>query len=192
MQNLIQLQQIVPSKVCLACDVCCRFLEPDSFLAPIFTEVEMKTAIAHGIAPNLFQPMADGKSGRITLKPYGGGYICPCFNPETSECNIYPIRPLDCQIYPFALMYDPTRTQVVLGFDMICPFGEAQIQTEAFQRYIDHITNYLESDAIVETIAANWSLIGPYQEDVVMVRVLERLNKELELKIRIGTSVGLR
>jgi len=152
----------------------------------------MKTAIAHGIAPNLFQPMADGKSGRITLKPYGGGYICPCFNPETSECNIYPIRPLDCQIYPFALMYDPTRTQVVLGFDMICPFGEAQIQTEAFQRYIDHITNYLESDAIVETIAANWSLIGPYQEDVVMVRVLERLNKELELKIRIGTSVGLR
>ncbi|MEK9138393.1 MAG: YkgJ family cysteine cluster protein, partial [Bacteroidota bacterium] len=137
MQELIQLQQIVPSKVCLACDVCCRFLEPDSFLAPIFTDSEMKTAIAHDIDANLFRPMADGRSGRITLKPHREMYICPCFNPETSECNIYPIRPLDCHIYPFALMYDPTGTQVVLGVDMFCPFGEAQIRTEAFQRYID-------------------------------------------------------
>lgn len=188
MQKLLQLQQIVPSKVCLACDVCCRFLEPDSFLAPIFTQAEMKTAIAHGIAPDVFRPLADGKSARITLKPYGDMYICPCLNPETSECTIYPIRPLDCQIYPFALMYYPTRTQVVLGVDMVCPFGEAQIQTEPFQRYIDYIANYLESDAIVETIAANWSLIGPYQEDVVIVRVLERLNRELSKNFTLTRS----
>ncbi len=179
MSQLIQLEQIVPSKVCFSCDVCCRFLEQDSFLAPIFTEAETQKAIAHGVDPNLFRPTGDGKSVQIRLKPHKDMYICPCFNPETSECTIYPIRPLDCQIYPFALMYNNDQTHVMLGVDMICPYGEAQIHTETFQRYIDHISKYLESDAVVEIIAANWSLIGPYQKDVVIVRVLEKLNRTL-------------
>ena len=76
-------------------------------------------------------------------------------------------------------MYDKTRTQVVLGVDMICPYSEAQIQTEAFQHYIDYMASYLESDPIVQTIAENWSLTGPYQSELVIVRVLEKLNRAL-------------
>lgn len=174
MSQLIQLEQIVPSKVCLSCDVCCRFLEQDSFLAPVFTQAEMKRAIANGVNANFFRPTADGKSAQVKLIPHGDMYICPCFDPETSECTIYPIRPLDCQIYPFALMYNRDQTQIVLGVDMICPYSEAEIRTAAFQRYIDYMTNYLESDAVVETIAANWQLIGPYQETVVIVRTLRK------------------
>ena len=173
------LKQIIPDEVCLSCDVCCRFLDSDSFLAPIFTESEIKRTIAHGADANVFRPMPDGKSSRIKLKPHGERYICPFFDPETSECTIYPIRPLDCQIYPFGLMYDKTRTQVVLGVDMICPYSEAQIQTEAFQHYIDYMASYLESDPIVQTIAENWSLTGPYQSELVIVRVLEKLNRAL-------------
>jgi Fe-S-cluster containining protein len=175
MNQLIQLEQIVPSKVCLSCDVCCRFLEQDSFLAPIFTQAEMRRAIANGVNPNRFRPTADGKSAQVKLIPHGDMYICPCFNPETSECTIYSIRPLDCQIYPFALMYNQDRTQVVLGVDMICPYGEEEIQTEGFQHYIDYMADYLESDSVVETIAVNWQLIGSYQETVVIVRTLEKL-----------------
>jgi uncharacterized protein len=175
----LQLQQIIPSHVCLTCDVCCRFLEPDSFLAPIFTESEREAAIVAGAEPELFHPMADGKSGQITLKPHDEMYICPFFAPETSECTIYPIRPLDCQIYPFAVMFNEDGTQVLLGVDMLCPFGEAQLQTEPFQRYIDHIASYLESEEIVQTIASNCSLIGRYQDTVVVVRVLEKLNRRM-------------
>ena len=175
MSQLIQLEQIVPSKVCFSCDVCCRFLEQDSLLAPIFTQAEMKRVIADGVSANLFHPTADGKSARVKLIPNGDMYICPCFNPETSECKIYPIRPLDCQIYPFALMYNQDQTQVVLGVDMICPYSEVEIQTDAFQRYINYMVHYLESDLVVESIAANWQLIGPYQETVVIVRDLEKL-----------------
>lgn len=175
MSPLIQVEQIVPSKVCFSCDVCCRFLEQDSFLAPIFTQAEMAKAIANGIDANLFRPTADGKSAQAKLISHGDMYICPCFNPETSECTIYPIRPMDCQLYPFALMYNRERTQVVLGVDMICPYGEAEIQTEAFQNYIDYVADYLESDTVVETIAANWQLIGPHQETVIIVRALEKL-----------------
>ena len=179
MQRPLKLQQIVPSKVCLSCDVCCRFLDQDSFLAPIFTDSEIKTVIADGANSDLFRQMTDGKSAQIKLKPHKEMYICPFFDPETSECTIYPIRPLDCQIYPFALMYNEDRTQIVLGVDMICPFGEAEFQAETFQSYINHIASYLESDGVVEMIATNWSLIGPYQETVVIVRVLEKLNRAL-------------
>ena len=178
MNQLIQLEQIVPSKVCLSCDVCCRFLEQDSFLAPIFTETEMEEAIGGGVEAHLFRPTADGKSAQIKLIPNGDMYICPCFNPETSECTIYPIRPLDCQIYPFALMYNQEQTQVVLGVDMICPYSETEIQTEAFQRYIDYMADFVESDPVVESVAANWQLIGPYQDTVVVVRALEKLTLE--------------
>ena len=175
MSQLIQIEQIIPSKVCFSCDVCCRFLEQNSFLAPIFTQAEMDRAIENGIEANSFRPTADGKSAQIKLIAHGDMYICPCFNPETGECTIYPTRPLDCQIYPFSLMYNQDQTQVVLGVDMICPYGEAEIQMEAFQNYIDYMADYLESDSAVETIAANWQLIGPYQETVVIVRILQKL-----------------
>lgn len=175
MSQLIQLEQIVPSKVCFSCDVCCRFLDQDSFLAPIFTQTEMEKVIENGAKADLFRLTADGKSAQAKLIPHEDMYICPCFNPETSECTIYPIRPLDCQIYPFALMYNQDQTQVVLGVDMICPYGEAEIQTKAFQHYGDYMVNYLESDSVVETVAANWQLIGPYQDTVVIVRTLEKL-----------------
>ncbi len=175
MSQLIPLEQIVPSKVCFSCDVCCRFLDQDSFLAPIFTQAEMKNAIANGVNSNLFRPTVDGKSVQVKLIADGNMYICPCFNPETSECTIYPMRPLDCQIYPFALMYNQDQTQVVLGVDMICPYGESEIQTEPFQCYIDYMADYLESNPVVETVAANWQIIGPYQDTVVIVRTLEKL-----------------
>ena len=183
MRELIQLRQIVPTNVCLSCDVCCRFLDSDSFLAPIFTEGEVAKAVAHGVDPALFRPTRDGKSARIQLQPHEDMYICPCFNPETSECTIYPIRPLDCQIYPFALMYNRDQTQIVLGVDLICPFGEAELHTPAFQRYIDQIARYLNSDAIAEIISTNWSLIGPYQEEVIIVSVLDKLDGVFERRV---------
>ena len=92
------LYQIIPSKVCFSCDVCCRFLEADSPLAPIFTETEKEKVVVHGADADLFHPQADGKSAQIQLKPHEDFYICPFFEPETSHCTIYPIRPLDCQL----------------------------------------------------------------------------------------------
>ena len=98
------LYQIIPSEDCFSCDVCCRFLAADSPLAPIFTETEKAKAVAHGADPDtVSHPQADGTSTQIQLKPHDDFYICPFFDPETSHCTIYPIRPLDCQLYPFAL-----------------------------------------------------------------------------------------
>ena len=172
--NLI-LYQIIPSEVCFSCDVCCRFLEADSPLAPIFTETERKKVVAQGADPKLFRPQADGTSAQIQLKHHNDFYICPFFDPETSHCTIYPIRPLDCQLYPFALMFNEDGSEVVLGVDTLCPFGEKYLETEAFQRHIQHVIDYIESEEVTAQIAAHWRLIGDYQETVIIVRTLAQL-----------------
>src|SRR5438445_13763388 len=41
-------EQIVPSRVCYTCDVCCRFPERDSPLRLYFTREEMQAAITRG------------------------------------------------------------------------------------------------------------------------------------------------
>ena len=167
-----KLYQIIPSEVCFSCDVCCRFLEEDSSLAPIFTEKEKAKVVAHGADPTLFRPQIDSTSAQIQLKRYKDLYICPFFEPETSHCTIYPMRPLDCQLYPFALMFSEDGSEVVLGVDTLCPFGEAHLETEAFQRHICDVIDYIESEGVMAQIAANWSLIGDYQETVIIVHTL--------------------
>lgn len=171
-----KLYQIIPSEICFSCDVCCRFLESDSPLAPIFTEAEKQQVISQGADPTLFQPQADGRSAQIKLKPHKDFYICPFFESETSRCTIYANRPLDCQLYPFALMFNKDRSSVVLGVDLICPFSEAHLETEVFQQHIRHVIDYVESKVVMEQIATNWSLIGEYQETV---KVFHTLNQKV-------------
>lgn len=177
----LTLYQIIPTEVCFSCDVCCRFLEVDSPLAPIFTEIESQKVIAHGADPTLFRPQADGASAQIQLKRHKDFYICPFFAPETSHCTIYPMRPLDCQLYPFALMFNKDRSEVVLGVDTLCPFGEEHLETEAFQQQILHVIDYVESEAVTAQIAANWSLIGDYQDTVKIVHTLSQLTDATSL-----------
>lgn len=169
------LYQIIPSEVCFSCDVCCRFLEADSPLAPIFTETERQKIIAHGADPKLFRSQTDSTSTQIQLRPHNDFYICPFFEPETSHCTIYPIRPLDCQLYPFALMFSKDGSEVVLGVDTLCPFGEKYLETAAFQRHIRDVIDYVESEAVTAQIAAHWCLIGDYQETVIIVHTLAQL-----------------
>lgn len=179
------LHQIIPTEVCLSCDVCCRFLDPDSPLAPIFTETETEKVIAHGVASALFRPQADGRSAQVQLEPHADFYICPFFDPTTNHCTIYPIRPLDCQLYPFALMCNEDRSEVVLGVDTLCPFGEVHLETEAFQQHIRHVIDYVESETVTAQLSANWSLIADYQDTVKIVHTFGRnklLNAPLQKK----------
>ena len=171
-----KLYQIIPSEVCFSCDVCCRFLESDSPLAPIFTENEKQHAISQGVDSALFQSQADGRSAQVKLKPHKDFYICPFFEPETSRCTIYANRPLDCQLYPFALMFNEDRSSVVLGVDMLCPYSEAHLETKVFQQHLRYVIDYVESEAVSEQIAANWSLIGDYQDTV---KVFHTFNQNL-------------
>ncbi len=171
-----KLYQIIPSEICLSCDVCCRFLESDSPLAPIFTKDEKQSLLSQGKDATLFRDREDGISSQILLRSYKDYYICPFFETETNKCSIYANRPLDCQLYPFALMYNEDRSGVVLGVDMLCPYSEAYFESEVFQQHLQSIIDYIETDEVKEIIATHWSLIGTYQDTV---KVFHTLNKDI-------------
>ncbi len=171
------LLQLVPSRVCLSCEVCCRFPEPDSFLRPYFTAAEIRQAVARGMAPAHF-PDPDGCQVTVVPNPTGEGFLCPAFDPATSHCRIYEDRPLDCQIYPLAMMWTADGSTVVLGWDTKCPFMREAVPPE-IAAYADRIAAMLERGDMLETVASHPRLVGRFQEDVVVLNPLPKLSARL-------------
>ena len=77
-------------------------------------------------------------------------------------------------------MYNEDETEIVLGVDTLCPFAEAEFETESFQQYVDYVVAYVESELTIEVITNNWALVGPYQKTVTIVAVLRKLGQALE------------
>lgn len=169
------LKQIVPSALCLTCDVCCRFPEETSFLTPFFTEEEIDRL--GPVEKRFFD--APSKGSKIKLEHYGDGCVCPCFDPKTQYCKVYGERPLDCRIYPFTLMRDENGT-VVLGIDKKCPFIQEHAQEANMISDAEEVTRFLESDPILEILVFHPALIGPFQDDVIILHSLDRLNQALQ------------
>ncbi len=204
--HIAPLPQIVPSRTCVQCDVCCRFPEAESVLRPYFTREEIERAIDAGLDPASF-PHPDGGQVRLVPSREGEGYVCPAFDPNTNLCGIYEARPLDCQIYPLALMWSEDGRHVVLGWDEKCPFvqdhlgarGGARGKSDggertreetpenlspvgdrpALQRYAEEIAASLQQDETIRVLERNPRLIGPHQDDVVILRTLDRLTERL-------------
>lgn len=180
-----EIPQLVPSKHCLSCDVCCRFPEHDSFLRPYFTREEITAAVKRGISPAYF---SDHEGCQIAVVPHrdGEGYLCPAFDSDTSECLIYEARPLDCQIYPFTLMWNVDHTAVMLGWDQKCPFmmteasvgvKEVRLIPEA-EAFAARVHDRFEHDPqMVQLVIQHPHLVTPFQEDVVVVTQLESLTQ---------------
>jgi hypothetical protein len=171
----IALPQLVPSRTCLQCDVCCRFPDPDSALRPYFTENEIARAQAGGVEETAF-PNRRGSQVILVPEPHGEGYLCPAFDAATSTCRIYEQRPFDCQLYPLALMWDEPHHQVLLGWDTKCPFMREEIPGE-IQRHADRVMALLDQPGIRDHVVAHPRLVGRFQEDVVVLAPLPRLTE---------------
>ncbi len=172
-----ELLQLVPDSACVRCDVCCRFPEADSFLRPYFTDQEIADALTHGVADSSF-PDKSGSQVNLVESPIGEGYLCPAFDSTSGRCGIYDVRPLDCQLYPLALMWDASGEEVLLGWDTKCPFMREE-PSSMIRAYADHVANTLGSDALVEKIVAHPRLIGRFQDDVIVLKPLPHLTARL-------------
>ncbi|UCE63515.1 MAG: YkgJ family cysteine cluster protein [Nitrospirota bacterium] len=193
---MVRASQIVPSQVCLSCDVCCRFPERDSSFRPFFTASEIQQAIEKGIDARYFSD-SQGSQVEAVPNPFGEGYLCPAFDPETSHCRIYDVRPLDCQIYPFVMMWDKRGSAVHLGWDTKCPFlcdqsSLAEIKTnnpttarrsyalpENLYPFTQTMAKRVESPEMIKILSANHQLVMEFQEDVVVLQKLPRLTQIL-------------
>jgi Fe-S-cluster containining protein len=169
--------------------VCCRFPEPDSFLRPYFTEIEITAALAAGVEARHFSSSL-GCQVQAVPNPQAEGYLCPAFDPRTSQCTIYTSRPLDCQIYPLALMWNAAQTEVLLGWDSKCPYASR----DAIEAYAEQVAARLERSETLDLLARHPRLIGPFQEDVVVLRslpcVTERLTASGPVVITRHSSPG--
>lgn len=173
---MAEIKQIVPPEWCFKCDVCCRFPESTSFLAPYFTGQEIDAAVQSGAA----EPDFLNKTGcKITLMPYEEAYICPSFDTTTTHCRIYKARPFDCVLYPFALMLDETGEKVVLGLDTKCPYVRENTGTDYIRDACMDIAYTIDSPPFADIISENLDLIGPFQDDVVPLIVLNNLSSRL-------------
>ena len=172
-------EQIVPGTVCATCDVCCRFPEMDSLLRPYFTRDEIKAAISAGVPEDVFPDSAGSKISVVPDVGNGDGYRCPAFDSATGRCGIYESRPLDCRLYPVAVMWDRDHTGVVAGWDIKCPFILDTLDGLESHAYLARILTMLEKQEVACTFVANPQLIGAFQEDVLVLSPLERITQGL-------------
>ena len=169
------LKQMVPSSLCFTCDVCCRFPEETSFLAPYFTKEEI--ALVPALKKKFFDSL-EGAKTELIRHPEGEGCLCPHFDHKTQHCTIYEERPLDCRIYPFAILRD-REGDVALGIDTKCPFIQEHAWDPQMKRDAAEVKAFLESDPIVSILEGHPGLIGRYQDDVILLHPLARVTERV-------------
>ncbi|MFA5388160.1 MAG: phosphatidylglycerol lysyltransferase domain-containing protein [Candidatus Omnitrophota bacterium] len=161
------LKQIISSKFCLSCDVCCRFLDIKAQLRPVFLPFEITSRI---------KPHLD-ETRRVKLKPFKNMYTCRFFGKTGNKCSIYAKRPFDCRLYPFAIMFDEKRENIILGIDKKCPFAVEPGNERTIKNYFHYLVELLERKDIASSIAENPAFIGDFQEDVLQFSSLDTLKK---------------
>ncbi len=171
------LPQLVPGSTCVRCDVCCRFPDVDSALRPYFTGGEIARAVAGGVDERAF-PDRGGSQIMLVPDQQGEGFHCPAFDSRTSTCRIYERRPLDCQLYPLAMMWNAAHDRVVLGWDVKCPFMREQ-QADSIRGHADRVLELLRRPEVIGEIAEHPRLIGRFQEDVVALTPLTDITAAL-------------
>ncbi|MGH7740304.1 MAG: YkgJ family cysteine cluster protein [bacterium] len=164
-----QLPQLIPSEVCLECPVCCRFPEKQASLSPFFFAEERASVEASGEKGRAFR--AAGPS-QAELVPCGHGFACTFFNPGDHTCRIYSVRPLDCSMYPTAVMWSQDRQKVLMGADTKCPALRRPEVAAKLDHYLDWMQRYLESADVSSSIRQHPEWITEFQEDVVEARPL--------------------
>ena len=165
--SICKIRQIVPNRLCLSCDICCRFLDKNALLRPVF--------LPHEITPGI-KPRLD-KYCRVKLKPHQGMYACSFFNAKDNKCAIYSKRPLDCRLYPFAIMFDEKREKIILGIDKKCPFSANPENEDSIKNHFHYLVDLLEKKETAALIAKNPSFIGNVQDDVIRFSYLDTLTK---------------
>ena len=81
-------------------------------------------------------------------------------------------------------MWDRDYAGVLMGWDSKCPFIRNNLESTESRAYVERISAFLESQEIVHVFIANQQLIGSFQDDVIVLRRLDRLTRSLRSACR--------
>lgn len=153
------IKQFVPSRVCVKCQGCCRFIEADSLWQPVLLENEAKA-----LAKNKKSASCITQDKKICLIPSRNQdiFYCAFFDADKNKCRIYLKRPFDCQLYPFLI--NRRDNKIFLSVDLNCPFVAENIKSKSFQKYVDYLIKLLGGKKYKQILKNNPHIIQNYTE----------------------------
>ena len=165
------LNQFVPSKVCLKCDGCCRFKEENSAWRPRMAKEEILRFAQNdekmSLADLILSKETFSKEGSIKTVTCHGEHLCSFFNPQDYTCRIYHSRPFECELYPFVLTRKEGRMAVYSH--LMCPFIQEKRATQDFDDYVVYLKKFFQEQEALAFLKRNPTLAGdysPYQEEL--------------------------
>jgi len=157
----------VPQEVCLSCEGCCRFQEPESLWRPKVALSEQEEF------PRIFSNENIDQQKSIQTSNRNGNYVCFFFNPSANKCTIYEIRPFECQLYPFLLL--KSEEELMLGVHLNCPYVQESCTTDIFEKIVQELKDYFQKDEMITWLGENCYLCGEYLDDKKEIKELFRI-----------------
>lgn len=155
-------KQLVPQEICLSCDGCCRFKEPDSLWRPKVFVGEIAQAVKRGLAEEIFLKESLDQGNRVKAVSCQGGHFCRFLDVQTNKCTAYGFRPFECRLYPFVLVKNTDRVSVCVHHH--CPFVQEKRNSSEFIRYVSYLKRLFKGKNMRRFIQENLALVDVYQD----------------------------
>ena len=156
---------LVPQKVCLSCDGCCRYKEPNSIWRPKITsdEINQLRSRRSSLVDKIFSKANVASKGFLKAVPHNKR-ICKCtfFNFDSNTCSIYGDRPFECQLYPFIL--NKRKHELVISVHLSCPYAQEKRYTPLFEGYVVSLKAFFARPEIKKFLKENPVLFNDYSD----------------------------
>ncbi|MCK5581260.1 MAG: YkgJ family cysteine cluster protein [Candidatus Omnitrophica bacterium] len=154
------MKQLVPSKVCLSCEGCCRFSEAKSEWRPRIMEEEKVGVAKPELVEKIFLKGSVDEKKMISTIPFGERHICRFLTPQSNACGIYHGRPFECQLYPFLLMRK--EPGVAVAVHLSCPYVQDAFGSSVMDEYIEYLKEFFQQKEVLSFVRRNKELVVDY------------------------------
>jgi Fe-S-cluster containining protein len=96
-------------------------------------------------------------------------FLCAFLEGENNSCKIYPMRPLECQLYPF--MINRKEGRVYLAVDEGCPFIKDKLKEESFLEYLSYLKDFFNDPLMHQALKDNPQVIQGYPDLLNLVEI---------------------
>ncbi|MBF0485972.1 MAG: DUF2156 domain-containing protein [Candidatus Omnitrophica bacterium] len=151
------LKSFVTSEYCLSCRGCCVFKDAGDW-APRASPAEIQDIqVFNDLVPSMF---SEGKKLRLVPADRPDTEQCFFLSPSTHHCRAYPVRPLECRMYPFLLSFEKGKFRVYAHLS--CPAVQEKKGTALWAEYVKYLCDYFSSPETKRHLENNWKVFADY------------------------------
>ena len=151
--------QLVPQKICLSCQGCCRFKDARSVWRPKVAPGEIED---NEHKNDLIWAL--GQDGHIKTVKVQEQNRCTFLNLENNKCGVYSGRPFECRLYPFLLTRSGKNGRVTVSVHLSCLYVQQSRHSAEFEKHMDVLKAYLSGEERACFLQNNPALAVDYSE----------------------------